>query len=654
MDKSIRGKTIFIFIVLMIIFAGVIARLAYINVYQGQMLRDMVADDKYFEKVIEYKRGDVLDRKGNKLAFSVTNYKVTIANVANIHPEDFNDLVSHLAEVLDMTNEEILATRKDGSKHMVVTKEATRAQYKRIDTIYHNYLWLDEVGARVYPNESLAADVLGRVAVDDETKRFSGKYGVEYQMEDALTGTDGKVITQADKQNRELVYNERVEVPAVDGSDVYLTIDAVIQHYVEQALEAAFLEHQPLAVHALVMDVNNGEILGMGSYPTFDPTSMDLVGMPEERTADLNSYDKNMLTFNTWSNDMIQSRYELGSTLKLITAAIALEESVATPDTVFNEGNNIQVADRNIKCWFYPQSHGKETLTEAVGNSCNPVFVRLGQMIGKETFYKYYEDFGLKELTGIDLPFEGYPLTFPFDRVGETELATMTFGHGIAQTPIQVATAVAATVNGGYLLEPHMVKRVVDEEGLITYEAVREVRRQVISEITSQQMREIMEYVVTDASGKAVQIPGYRIGGKTGTSEKVVDGEYSGEKAIASFVAVAPINNPEILVYVVVDEPQDNIYGSQVAGPITKNILVDTLDYLEIEKDMTTGVSYYQVPDVLGLKLEDAQDLIEAAGMTYKVVTDETYTEENIVINQYPKGGSLRESGSLILLEIKD
>ncbi len=654
MDKSIRRKTVFIFVSLMVIFTVVIVRLAYINLYEGQILKNMVADDKYFEKVIEYERGDILDRKGNMLAFSVKNYRITIDDVSDIHPDDFDLLVNHLSEVLDMSKEEILETRKSNSNQMIVTKSATRIQKNRIDRIYYNYLWIDEVGARVYPNESLAADIIGRTAVDDVTKRFEGTLGIEYEFNKDMTGDDGKVITQADNKNRELVYNERVEVAARDGSDVYLTIDAVVQHYLEQALEAAFIEHQPLAVHAMIMDVNNGEILGMGSYPTFNPSTMDLVGMPEERLEILNSYDKNMLTYNTWKNDMIQSRFELGSTMKLLTAAIALEESVATPDTVFNEGNHIMVAGEKIKCWKYPQSHGQETLTQAVGNSCNPVFVKLGQMIGKETFYKYYEDFGMKELTGVDLPFEGYPLTFSYEKTGPVELATMTFGHGVSQTPIQVATAIAATVNGGYLLEPHIVKRIVDEEGVIVYEAVREVKRQVVSEITSQQMRGIMEYVVTDASGSAVQIPGYRIGGKTGTSEKIVDGKYSAEKAIASFVAVAPINDPEILVFVVVDEPQDEIYGSKVAGPITKNILVDTLDYLEIEKDMTTGISYYEVPDVLGLKLEDAKALIQSADMTYKVVTTDSYTDENVVINQYPKGGSLRESGSLILLEIKE
>lgn len=652
MDQNLRRKIAFVFIIFLIGLAGVITRLAFININDGERLRQIVADEKVYKKVYPYERGMILDRTGSKLAFSITLYKVTIDKIDEIPKLDFDELITHLSDVLDISEEEI--REKQRGDKIVVTKKATNNQQKLIDKKFYNYLWIDPVNVRHYPNDSLAADVIGRTSVDDETLRFEGIYGVEKSYNEAMIGRDGWVETQSDKSHRELVYNERVDIPAENGADVYLTIDAVIQHYVEQALEASFIEYQPKAAHAMIMDVNTGEILAMGSYPTFNPVDMSLVGMPEERMENLTQEEKNTATMSVWNNDLVQSVYELGSTLKLVTAAVALEESVATPDTVFDEGNNIQVADRNIKCWYYPRSHGKETLTEAVGNSCNPVFVRLGQMIGKEKFYEYYTEFGLKEPTGIDLPTEAYPLTFAYNNVGETELATMTFGHGVSQSPIQVATAIAAIVNGGYLLEPHIVKQVVEHDGEVSYQAERTVKRQVISEITSQQMRNIMEYVVTDASGTAVQIPGYRIGGKTGTSEKVVDGEYSAEKAIASFVAVAPINDPQILVYVVVDEPQDEIYGSKVAGPLTRNILVDTLDYLEIEKDMNVGIEYYEVPDVIGMNLELAKEAITEAGMEVKVVTDRTYDDTDIIINQYPKGGSLREKGSLILLELNE
>ena len=653
MDKNIRHKVTFVFIVFILGFAAVIGRLAYINIVKGEEFRTLVEDDKLYTSVLYYERGSILDRNGAQMAFSVTEYKITIANVKTIPVKTLNEIIEHLAENFEISPDEIYE-KNNGVDNIVVSKNATKIQKESIDIKYHPYLWLDGFVTRHYPNEQLAADVLGRTQYNEEEKFVTGTYGVEQSYNDRLTGKNGYVETQSDNQSRELVHAVRNETKAEDGLDVYLTIDAVVQHYVEQALEAAFIEHDPLAAHAIVMNVNTGEIIAMASYPGFEPNTMELVGMPEERFEGLDSFDKNLSIFKVWNNDNVQSVYELGSTLKLITAAIALEENIATPDTKFDEGNNVQVADWNIKCWYYPQSHGIETLTEAVGFSCNPVFVKLGQMMGKETFYKYYEDFGLSVKTNIDLPKEASPVTYTLDQINETELATMTFGHGVAQSPIQVATAIAAVVNGGYLLEPHVVKRVVDKDGLIIDENVRTVKRQVVSEITSQQMRTIMEHVVDNASGSAVQIPGYRIGGKTGTSEKAIDGEYSSEKAIASFVAVAPINDPEILVYVVIDEPKDEIYGSKVAGPITRDILVDTLDYLDIAKDDSKLADVFTVPDVIGLNLEAAKEVLEKEGFRFRVVTDKTFDDTNLVINQFPKGGSQREPDSTILLEINN
>lgn len=653
MDKGIRTKITLIYVILILGFAGVIVRLAYINVVDGDRLRAQVEEQKSFTRDIPYERGMILDSKGEKLAYSITEYQVSIKKPEDVPMEIFNEIIAHLAVALEMSEEEIKA-KQNGNKTLIVTKSASRDQRININPIYNNYLWIDPLRKRYYPNGSLAADILGRSRIDDETLRIKGTYGIERLFNDKLIGTDGSVSTQSDKRYRELVYNDRLEIAEVNGDNIQLTIDTVIQHYVEQALEAAYIEHRPKAAHALVMDVNTGEILAMASYPTFDPGTNEIIGIPKDEMDALTYEDKWDMIMSTWRNDMVQSTYELGSTLKLITAAIALEESVATPDTKFNIGNNIQVADRNIKCWFYPQSHNEETLTEAVENSCNPVFVKLGQMIGKDVFYDYYVDFGLSERTDVDLYDEAYPLTFDRDKIHETELATMTFGHGVSQTPIQVATALSAVVNGGYLLEPHIVKRIVEPDGMIDYEATRTVKRQVISEITSIQMRQIMESVVDNGSGSSVQIEGYRIGGKTGTSEKAINGVYSSEKAIASFVAVAPIDDPEILVFVVIDEPSDSIYGSKVAGPITRNILLDTLDYLEVEKVFGTSAEYVEVPELIGLTILEADELLEETGFETTVVTDKSYDDESIIMDQYPKAGSSREIGSTILIEIKE
>ncbi|MBI9011700.1 MAG: PASTA domain-containing protein [Clostridiales bacterium] len=653
MDKGLRTKITLIYVFLILGFAIVIARLAYINVVDGERLRAQVEVQKRFTRDIPYERGMILDSKGEKLAYSITEYQVSIENPEDIPRDTFDEIIAHLAEVLEMSEEEIRAKQK-GNNILIVTKSASRDQRININPIYNNYLWIDALRKRYYPNGSLAADILGRSRIDDDTLRIKGTYGIERLFNEALIGSDGSLSTQSDKRDRELVYNDRREIAEVNGDTIQLTIDTVIQHYVEQALEAAFVEHRPKAAHALVMDVNTGEILAMASYPTFDPGTNEIIGIPKDEMDALSYDEKWEIIMSTWRNDMVQSTYELGSTLKLITAAIALEESVATPDTKFNLGNNIQVADRNIKCWYYPQSHGEETLTQAVENSCNPVFVKLGQMIGKDVFYDYYVDFGLNERTDVDLYDEAYPITFDRDRIHETELATMTFGHGVSQTPIQVAAALSAVVNGGYLLEPHIVKRIIEPDGMVDYEATRTVKRQVISEITSVQMRQIMESVVENGSGSSVQIDGYRIGGKTGTSEKAINGTYSKDKAIASFVAVAPIDEPEILVYVVIDEPSDSIFGSKVAGPITRNILLDTLDYLEIDKVFGTSTEYTEVPELTGLTILEARELLEVSGFKTTVVTDDSYDDESVIVDQYPKAGSSREIGSTILIEIDE
>lgn len=653
MNRTLRVKITLLFIIFVLGFAGVIVRLAYINVVDGDRLRAEVENQKRFEIKLPYERGLILDVNGDKLAYSITEYQITIVKIGEMTDKEFNVLVDHLSGVLEMSREDVLI-KINGDENILVTKTASREQRKQIDPLYNNFLWIDPLIKRYYPNGTLAADLLGRSRIDDETLRIIGTYGIEKQFDDILMGTDGSLSTQSDKRKRELVYNDRRENAEVNGQNIHLTIDSVVQLYVEQALETAFIKHRPKAAHALVMNVNTGEILAMASYPTFYPGSNDIFGISE---ADLNALsfdDKWTKIFETWRNDMAQSTYELGSTLKLITAAIALEESVATPETVFDEGNNIDVADRNIKCWKFPESHGIQTLTQAVENSCNPVFVKLGQMIGKDVFYDYYVDFGLSERTNVGLYDEAYPITFERKNVHETELATMTFGHGVSQTPIQVAAALSAVINGGYLLEPHIVKKITNPDGSIYYEAKRTVKRQVISEITSIQMRQIMESVVVNGSGSSVQIDGYRIGGKTGTSEKAINGVYSKDKAIASFVAVAPIQDPEILVYVVIDEPSDSIFGSKVAGPITRDILIDTLEYLNFEKDFGIVANDILVPDLVGLTLLEADELLEQTGFKRTVVTDESYHDESVINDQYPKAGSLRSYETTILLEIDE
>ncbi len=646
MSKAFRARMMAIFLLATGIFAILIYRVAYINMKYGEELRNKVIKQKTYTAVIPYERGRILDRNGDVLVYNLDEYKISIPKGSELKPEELADLCLALG-----LNLEDVKAKLNPNKTVVLTDSASKDQKNRISKNYYAKIWIDKLEKRYYPNESLAADVLGKTRF--EKGKLRGIYGIEKFYNDSMTGKDGSVMTDIDKKKRELLYSDRQEVDVQNGYDVYTTIDPVVQFYIEEAIKNAYEKNKAKAVHAFILEVNTGDVLGMASYPNFNPASNELYGIDEEYFNSLEKKKQSELISNIWKNDIVSSTYELGSTLKLITAAIALEENVAAPNTKYNECNSIKVGGRVIRCWYHPNSHGEETLTEAVENSCNPVFVKIGQQIGKKRFYDYYVKFGLNEQTGIDLPSEAMPVTFTYDEIHQTELATMTYGHGIAQTPIQVANAIAAIVNGGYLLEPHMVKKVVDGDGNEVYKAERTVKRQVISEITSQQMRKIMESVVENGSGKESKIQGYRIGAKTGTADKVIDGKYS-DQVIASFVAVAPINNPKILLYIVVDEPQKEIYGSKVAAPIAKDILVNALDYLDIEKTDLEKVELREIPNLVGMTIEEVEKRLKRTDFKFKIVSTDTYTKKNMIKKQYPNPGSMKDKSSMILLEIED
>lgn len=675
MTNEARRLIKFIFIAFVIIFSIVIIRLGYINIVQGEALRLIVKEQKLYAQNLNAERGSIYDRNGMPLAYSREQYSVEI-DLRDFYTRD--ELISKgidpnenvyleavardLAILFSMPEEEflekVILAKEDNKTSVKVVKTTDRDKIEYIKNQPYEYgIWRDSKDYRSYPNTGLAADVVGQTMIKGSGAELVGVYGIEIMMEDQLKGVDGYYQTEKDLNNNELLYKENdFRIEPTHGYDVYLTIDGYIQNTVEQVIEKYYDIHDPKAIHTIVMNVKNGEVYSMASYPTFDPSTGAMIGYPEERLEGLSLEEQSAVKIGLWKNDLVESVYELGSTMKLVTTAIALDTSIATPDRVFDEGNIIYVTGEDIKCWYYPKSHGLETLTEAVANSCNPVFVKLGMELGSERFFDYYEAFGLDSKTGIDLPNEQDGLTFSRDTVRPIELATMTFGHGVAQTPIQLLTAIAAVVNDGYLLEPHVVKRVETSGGNLVYEAERTVRRQPISEITSQQMREIMEYTYQDymINGKDVEVDGIRIGVKTGTSEKIVNSEYSGDAAIASLVMVAPIDDPEIAIFVIVDEPQDEIYGSIVAAPIAKDIMESIADYMGFDRKYDTDSVLAIIPDLSGLVLKEAIEKLDSMDLTYRITSQTGYTDDSIIDNQFPAPGTERPLKSSVLLEIND
>lgn len=675
MTKEVRAKIKAIFIIFVIIFMLVIARLAYINIVKGDALRLVVKEQKLYSQDLNAERGSIYDRNGMPLAYSRVQYDVQI-DLRDFSTKSFlisknmdlekNIYLEKVAEDLALlfelpVEEVVLEILKAKEAQSVSYKIALTTDTEKINYInqqgYEYGIWRDAKDFRSYPNSGLAADVVGQTRLSDTGKELIGVYGIERLFEEELKGVNGYYQTEKDLRNRELLYKEDdFRTEPINGYDVYLTIDGYIQNTVEQVLAKHFEIHKPKAIHAIVMNVKNGEVYAMGSYPTFNPATGEMLGVTDEYVESLSLQEQSDLKVSLWKNDIVESQYELGSTMKLITTAMALDSSIATPDRLFDEGNVIEVTGVPIHCWYYPHEHGIQTLTQAVAHSCNPVFVRLGLEMGADLFFDYYEAFGLNTVTGIDLPNEADGSSFDRETIRPVELATSTFGHGIAQTPLQQLTAIAAVINDGYLLEPHVVKSIETEFGETIYQAERTVIRQPISVITSQQMREIMEYTYQDylSNGKDIAVDGVRLGVKTGTSEKIVNGEYSGDAAIASLVMVAPINDPEIAIYIIVDEPQDEIYGSIVAAPIAREIMEQIVDYLGFDRQYETDTVLSIVPDLVGLSLEEAQDLLETADLTYRITSKTSYTEESIIDKQFPAAGTERPLKSSVLLEIND
>lgn len=652
MNKNIRGRLLFVLVIFIAMFSVVIFKLACINIFDSKALKEQVIYEKTLERDIIAERGMILDRNGSKLVFSMNKYKISIDTKLMT---DEVETIKKIAAALLMKEEDIkviLDSSNKSVKKIVDIYDKDLVDKLRLE--YVKGIQIDEIKYRHYPNDELAAQVLGFTRVKNNEGDVEG-YGIEIKYNDDLTGKNGKLETEKDQWNNELVYSDRFETEAVNGNNIVLTIDKVMQFYLENAIKTGYELNNPVATHAILMDVNTGDVLAMGSYPTFNPNELGVIqDMTEEDIKNITLQEQSDLLTLRWKNHMVQDTYELGSTLKLVTTAIALEENFFTPDSVFNIGNKIRVADRNIKCWYYPRSHGPETLTQAVENSCNPVFVQIGQAIGKDIFYDYFEAFGLTEKTGIQLPHEVNPIVYTREETNEVELATMTFGQGIANTPIQVITAISAIVNGGYLLEPHLIKQIEDEDGNIIEETKRTVRRQVISEATSIQMREIMRSVVENGSGKAVYIEGIPIGAKTGTSEKPFQGGYSEDKLIASFIAVAPIVDPQIALYVFIDEPENGEHGGTIAGPIAREILENILPYMGLEKSFDSVNDLVNIPNLVGMTYGEGKKILTKLGFNYMTTPANFEDESKIIINQYPKAGTLVKINEPINMLIND
>lgn len=665
-------------------FCSLIGRLYYLQLVDFEENRTRALRQQLRPTTIAAQRGAIYDRNMKTLAASATVWSVVISPAEIESDEELDKIADFLAPILEIDREKIIQRGQKKSSYYEIIKQRIEKDEADKITAFSldnrlSCIHLIENNKRYYPYGSLASTVLGFTTNDN-----TGAYGLESKYEKVLSGTPGMIVSAKNAKSGNMPSSYERQYEPVDGNSLVLTIDEVVQHSLERHLETAVLEHN---VHnratGIVMDVNTGAILAMATKPDFDPNQpneiydervraevenfasdpaviakLSTITDSAERAKVLEDARKQALgeaQFAQWRNKAISDPYEPGSVFKIITSAMALDLDVVEPTGQYFTcpGYHI-VAGRRKACWK-AAGHGTINFTEAVKFSCNPAFMMVGALIGPQNFYDYFDRFALREITRIDLPGEADGIFYDYNTLAKEsgeELASSSFGQTFKVTPIQMVTAVSAAVNGGKLMQPYVVSQVLDPEGNVLSTTEPIVKRQVISEETSKVLGGIMEHVVGDAdgSGRYAYVPGYRVGGKTGTSEKL-DAKEDGEvtKRISSFLGVAPSDDPQICVLILLDEPHmQNIYGSIIAAPVVGAIMADVMPYLEVEpqyseKELTE--LEVQVPSLTGQLVHDAIAMLTVKSLKYKMVGEGT-----TVVQQLPAAGEVCPTGSTVIL----
>ncbi|MED1672208.1 stage V sporulation protein D [Pallidibacillus thermolactis] len=625
---TVRKRLVITLLVGFLIFTIIGIRLAYVQFVLGDMLTERAKNSWNREIPFEPKRGEILDRNGIALATNISSPTVYIV------PRQIKDpakTAEKLANILNAEVQEIYQqiTKKSSMERLKAGRKISNEKAKEIEELNLPGVYIAEDSKRYYPFEDYLSHVLGFTGIDNQ-----GLMGLELSYDKELAGKRGAVQFYSTAKGERMESMPDDYHPPVDGLDLVLTIDSQIQTILERELDNADAQYNPDGLIAIAMDPNSGEILGMASRPNFDPADFQHVA-PE-------IYNRNLPIWST---------YEPGSTFKIITLAAALEEGkVNLEEENFYDSGRVEVGGAQLHCWKRG-GHGSQTFLEVVQNSCNPGFVELGERLGKEKLFDYIKKFGFGEKTGIDLVGEGKGILFDLDKVGPVELATTAFGQGVSVTPIQQVTAVSAAINGGTLYQPYVVKELVDPE---TEEVVMRkkpvAKRKVISDETSKTIRYALESVVAQGTGKNAFVDGYRVGGKTGTAQKAQGGRYLENNHIVSFIGFAPADDPQIVVYVAVDNPKGTVqFGGTVAAPIVGNIIEDSMRVLkvtprknQIEKETTwLDTPIVEVPNLIGLERK------EIANQFFNLKIDMN-GEGNKIIKQEPQPGTKVKEGSTI------
>lgn len=660
--QRLRQRTaILILLILVLGFGAAVLRLTYLTTIQSSELQESAVDLQLADTTVSAKRGTIYDANGNVLAESASVWQVVMSPVNFKNDKQRQAAAKGLSEIFDLEYNDVLDDTKQQSHYVVVKRRIESDEREKvlelIDTLKKDYscsgvIQLLDDYKRYYPKNSLASSVIGFTGSDDQ-----GLEGIEYEYDSYLSGTPGRIITAQNARGTDMPFRYEQNVESEDGNNVYLTIDETIQSICEKYMQKGVEDNNVLNKGVCIaMDVNTGAILAMVTTDGYDlnnPYELSakdkkkIKSTPKKKQAEAES----AALSNMWRNKAVADTYMPGSVFKMCVASAALEENLVNEKTSFTCTGSISVEGETIHCSNI-SGHGTQNFVEAISNSCNPAFIQIGQMLGAGKFRQYYQGFGFSDKTGIDLPGEAEDSFWKEGKMGGVDLAVASFGQNFTITPIQMITACAAVSNGGYVVQPHVVSKITDSKGNVIKSVDKKIKRQVISDDTSKKMNEYLEYNTERQGAAAGYISGYKVAGKTGTTEKrgvtKVESSFS-EDYISSFCGYAPADDPQIAMLVFFDTPDgDAYYGSQVSSPVFINIMSEVLPYLDVKTSYTDEELGYvdaSAGDYTGVSVDEAKTAVEADGFTATVKGN-----GSTVISQIPTVSSgLQKGGSIVL-----
>ena len=665
--QRLRQRTaILILLILVLGFGAAVLRLTYLTTVQSSELQESAVDLQLADTTVSAKRGTIYDANGNVLAESASVWQVVMSPVNFKNDKQRQAAAKGLSEIFDLEYNDVLDDTKQQSHYVVVKRRIESDEREKvlelIDTLKKDYscsgvIQLLDDYKRYYPKNSLASSVIGFTGSDDQ-----GLEGIEYEYDSYLSGTPGRIITAQNARGTDMPFRYEQNVESEDGNNVYLTIDETIQSICEKYMQKGVEDNNVLNKGVCIaMDVNTGAILAMVTTDGYDLNNPYELSAKDKKKIKSTAKSKqaeaeSAALSNMWRNKAVADTYMPGSVFKMCVASAALEENLVNEKTSFTCTGSISVEGETIHCSNI-SGHGTQNFVEVISNSCNPAFIQIGQMLGAGKFRQYYQGFGFSDKTGIDLPGEAEDSFWKEGKMGGVDLAVASFGQNFSITPIQMITACAAVSNGGYVVQPHVVSKITDSKGNVIKTVDKKIKRQVISDDTSKKMNEYLEYNTERQGAAAGYISGYKVAGKSGTTEKrgVTKFESSfSEDYISSFCGYAPADDPQIAMLVFFDTPDgDAYYGSQVSSPVFINIMSEVLPYLDVKTSYTDEELGYvdaSAGDYTGVSVDEAKTAVEADGFTATVKGN-----GSTVISQIPTVSSgLQKGGSIVLYTDSD